>query len=101
MPSSSSRIAIAIRDRLPCFVMIAFRSPSLLLIALLAAPLLIGCGGDDDDEAEQAVCDDAFEAFCACPAVSCSGHPESCTGPDREWAECINAAPDPCTASCD
>ena len=75
----------------------AHHYPFLLIVAGLLAQLLAGCGGDDEDEA---ICDQAFEAFCACPMVSCSGQPESCTGPDKTWAECINAAPDPCNANC-
>ena len=71
---------------------------SLLLVACASALLLSACGGDDD---EQAICDQAWEAFCACPMVSCDGQPESCTGPDKTWAECINAAADACTATCD
>ena len=56
-----------------------------------------GCGSDDD----AGICDDAFDTWCACPMVSCQGRPTSCTGPDKQWAECINAASDPCTASCE
>jgi len=58
--------------------------------------VLAACGSDDDES----VCDEAFDKWCACPQVSCDGHPESCTGPDKEWAECILAAEDTCTAEC-
>lgn len=54
------------------------------------------CGSEDDSSA----CDEAFDKFCACPQVTCDGHPESCTGPDKEWAECMLAADDICTAEC-
>jgi len=80
--------------------MTKLRFPALASLALVACAvglLLPGCGGDDED---MAACDKAHDAFCACPMVTCEGRPSSCTGPDREWAECINAAPDPCTASC-
>ncbi len=70
---------------------------TLRYLALLFAGL-VGCGSDDED---QAVCDKAWDTFCACPMVSCSGRPDSCTGPDREWADCINGAQDACTAACD
>jgi hypothetical protein len=48
-----------------------------------------------------AICDRAFDTHCACANVSCSGRPTSCTGPDKTWAECINAAADACTANCE
>jgi hypothetical protein len=32
--------------------------------------------------------------------VTCDGHPTSCTGPDRTWADCINSSADPCNDSC-
>lgn len=71
----------------------------------LAALLVIGpgCGGagDDDDDDETAICEKAWDTWCACDNVSCSGRPVSCTGPDKTWAECINAADDACAASCD
>lgn len=69
----------------------------LVSIGYLATLALSGCGSDDDD---LAVCEEAFDAWCACPNVSCNGRPASCTGPDRTWAECINAAQDPCAANC-
>jgi hypothetical protein len=31
----------------------------------------------------------AREMWCACPSVTCTGEVSSCTGPDREWAECV------------
>jgi hypothetical protein len=77
---------------------------SALLVSFLIAGLVSSCGGDDDGDGdgvdELQICEDAFDASCACPGVSCSGRPVSCTGPDRTWAECINAAEDPCTADC-
>lgn len=68
---------------------------SVVFATCLVALVLPGCGDD-----EETPCDKASAAWCACPMVSCMGRPESCTGPDLEWANCINAAPDPCTASC-
>lgn len=70
--------------------------PSLLLALTLG--MLSACGSDDDD---MAICNKAFDTWCACDNVSCSGRPASCTGPDKTWAECINAAADACTATCD
>lgn len=67
---------------------------AMVLVAM--SVVLGGCGGDDD----AGICDEAFDKWCACPDVSCDGHPESCTGPDKEWAECILAADDVCTAEC-
>jgi hypothetical protein len=72
---------------------------SLLGIGCLLTLTISGCGSDDDGDV--GICEDAFDAWCACPNVGCQGRPTSCTGPDKEWAECINAAADPCTASCD
>jgi hypothetical protein len=62
----------------------------------LVALMLPGCGGDD----EKSACDKAWTAWCACPQVTCDGHPDSCSGPDKEWADCINAAADACTSTC-
>ena len=67
-----------------------------LVLGLLVATVL-ACGDDDD----QSLCDDAWEKWCACDKVSCDGHPTSCTGPDREWAQCVMDAEDACTAMCD
>jgi hypothetical protein len=69
--------------------------PGLLLVVCFTALTLPGCGGDDET-----ACDRAHAKFCACPTVTCTGKPSSCTGPDLEWAECINSAPDACTANC-
>jgi hypothetical protein len=69
---------------------------SLAVLVGLSSLGLGACGGEDD----QATCDQAFDEWCACPDVSCDGHPESCTGPDKEWAECILDADDACTAAC-
>lgn len=69
--------------------------PSLVLVACLLSLTLPGCGDD-----EETPCDKAHKAWCACPTVECSGKPSSCTGPDLEFAECINAAPDACTSNC-
>lgn len=66
-------------------------------VAFVSITLGLGGCGDEDD---QSLCDEAFDKSCACPDVSCDGHPESCTGPDKEWAECILAADDVCTADC-
>jgi hypothetical protein len=74
------------------------RLSSLFAVGCLLTLVVSGCGSDDDDAG---ICGDAFDTWCACPMVSCQGRPTSCTGPDKEWAECINAADDPCTASCD
>lgn len=68
----------------------------MLALAGFAVLALPGCGADDEDPA----CDKAWKTWCACPMVSCDGHPESCTGPDKEWADCINAAANACTATC-
>jgi hypothetical protein len=69
---------------------------SMVAFVCLGLVVLGACGGDDDTSA----CDEAFDKWCACPDVSCDGHPESCTGPDKEWAECVLAAEDICTAEC-
>lgn len=71
--------------------------PAALLLAA-ALGLITACSSDDDD---MAICNKAFDTHCACPNVTCSGRPASCTGPDKTWAECINAAADACTANCD
>jgi len=68
---------------------------SLVAFAALSCLAISACGDD-----ESTACDEAFDKWCACPQVSCDGHPESCTGPDKEWAECILAADDICTADC-
>jgi len=73
-----------------------FRATALASFLLLL--VLVGCG-DDDGNLE--TCTQAWEISCACENVSCSGAPTSCTGPDLEWAECILAAEDACTASCE
>jgi hypothetical protein len=55
----------------------------LVVVWALVAPL--GCGDGDD----LSPCVEAREMWCACPSVTCSGEVSSCTGPDREWAECV------------
>jgi hypothetical protein len=74
------------------------KKPALACALSLCVMVLFGagCGSDDDTEA----CDKAWAKWCACPMVSCDGHPTSCSGPDKEWADCINAAPDACASSC-
>ncbi len=66
----------------------------LALVMVLALGLAAAACGSDG----KSVCDEAWEIWCACPSVTCDGHPSSCTGPDREWAECVLAAADPCEA---
>lgn len=73
------------------------KARSLAAVLWLGGLVLVACGGEDD----QATCDEAFDKWCACPQVSCDGHPESCSGPDKDWAECILDAEDVCTAACD
>lgn len=70
----------------------------LALASILLATLGLGLAGCDRDE--ETICDRAWEIHCACPGVTCEGHMTSCTGPDREWAECIAWSTDPCNATC-
>lgn len=67
-----------------------------LFLGAFLALALPGCSGDDD----ATECDKAFDAWCACPMVTCMGRPSSCTGPDLTWAKCINAAEDVCSSNC-
>lgn len=70
---------------------------SLVVLGAFVLLATSGCGGDDED---LEICEKAFDTWCACPLVSCEGRPASCTGPDKEWAECINASADACNSSC-
>jgi hypothetical protein len=74
------------------------RKSTLLALAFVSGIIALapGCGGGD----EETPCDKAWKTWCACPMVNCDGHPESCTGPDLEWAKCVNAASDACSSNC-